>query len=170
MRNVIALSALICILLLGSYYAVAGDQEKTHPYDKSISAAQALNIAEATFRYQFDHAPHIENVQYYFLELFGKDPRADFLSRFKDHMPPVRKGSEFKYDSLKGQKSIPVQTTHRERGLKFYVKRIKRLSDNRVEVFGCYFIGPLAAAGYTYTVEFKNGKWVVTAVTMDWIS
>ena len=169
MRNVIALFALVCTLL-GGYYALAKDQEKTHPYDKSISTAQALDIAETTFRYQFDHTPYKENVPYFFLELFGKDPKADFLSRFKDNIPPVRKGSEFKYDSLKGHKSNSIEPTYRERGLKFYVKKIKRLSDTKVEVFGCYYIGPLAAAGYTYTVEFKNGKWVVTAIKMDWIS
>ena len=169
MRNVITLFALVCILLLGAYYAVARDQETTHPYDKTISTAQALDIAETTFRYQFDQL-NKENVPYFFLELFGKDPKADFLSRFKDHIPPVRKGSEFKYDSLKGHKSIPSEPTYRERGVKFYVKKIKRLSDTKVEVFGCYYIGPLAAAGYTYTVEFKNGKWVVTAIKMDWIS
>ena len=74
MRNVIALFALVCILLSGAYYAVARDQETTHPYDKTISTAQALGIAETTFRYQFDQL-HKENVPYFFLELFGKDPK-----------------------------------------------------------------------------------------------
>ncbi|HUN55855.1 MAG TPA: hypothetical protein VMU29_11925 [Smithella sp.] len=169
MRKTIALFTFVCTLW-GAFYALAKDQDVARPYDKSISAAQALDIAETTFRYQFDHAPYKGNVPFFFLELFGKDPNSNFLSRFKDHIPPIRRGSEFKDDSLKINKSVSSEPTIRVRGVKFYVKNIKRLSDTTVEVFGCYYVGPLAAAGYTYTVEFKNGKWAVTAVKMDWIS
>jgi hypothetical protein len=140
----------------GAWFAFTKDEEKLQPYDKTISDTQALDIAEATFRYQFDHnhSGAQQKAATYFLVLFGKDPEPDFLARFKDHKPPVRKGSEFKVYG----------------GLKFRVEEIKRLSDTKVVVPGGYYEGSLSSSGNTYTLEFKDGKWEVTGDQMHWIS
>lgn len=144
------------VLLAGSVPLHAEEKKPPPPYDKSITERQALDIAEATFRYQFEHnaSGQQQKAPAYFLSLFGKDPAEAFLKRFEGHKPPVKKGSEFKIG----------------KGLLFRVARIKRVSDAKVEVSGGYYEAGLSSSGNTYVVEFKNGKWVVTRDRMHWIS
>ena len=155
MKRILSMVVLVCALV-GASCAFAGDKEKSPPYDKTISDAQALDIAEATFRYQFEHnaSGQQQNSPAYYLSLFGKDPTPEFLARFKNNKPPVRKGSDFKVGA----------------GVKFLVEGIKRVSDTKVEVSGGYDEAALSASGNTYLVELKDGKWVVTGDTMHWIS
>ena len=122
----------------------------------TVSDAQALEIAEATFRYQFLHnaSGRQQEAAAYFLSLFGQDPDDAFLKRFEGHKPPIQKGSAFVVG----------------KGLKFRVERIKRVSDTKVEVSGGYYEAGLSSSGNTYIVELKEGKWVVTGDTMHWIS
>lgn len=80
------------------------------------------------------------------------------MKRFKDHQPPVRKGSEI---------------TNRPRdlkGLMFRINAIKRITPNKVEVEGGYYEGPLSSSGNTYTVRRIKKKWIVTHDEMQWIS
>ena len=135
----------------------AGAAETNAPaYDSTITKEEALDIAESVFRYQFSHNASglQQKAQGFFLKLFRDDPDADFLSRFKDVMPPVHKGTEFKSGA----------------GLRFSVVKIKRLTASTVEVEGGYFEGGLSASGNRYTVEKKDGKWTVVKDRMMWIS
>lgn len=136
--------------------ALADDKTPPPPYDKSISDAEALDIAEATFRYQFQKnaSGAQQKAEAYFLSLFAKDPSPEFLKRFAQHKPPVQKGSEFKVGN----------------GLAFRVITIKRVSETKVEVSGGYYEGNLSSSGNSYFVEKKDGKWVVTGERMHWIS
>ena len=108
-------------LLLITVLVGACEGPAASPDHPTIAESQALDIAEATFRYQFVHDGQTYPV--YFLTLFDKDPSPEFLNRFKHHKPPVRPGSEF----VMGK------------GVAFSVDRIKRVSKTKVEVFGGYF-------------------------------
>ncbi len=138
--------------LLITILAGAAEKLVAAPYDAAITEAQAQDIAEATFRYQFAHnvSAQKQKAPAYFLRLFDKDPSPEFLNRFKNHKPPVKKGAEFVIG----------------KGLKFFIERIKRVSETKVEVSGGYYEGYESASGNTYTVELKDGKWVVTSDKM----
>ena len=145
----------LSVLVLGTIVSVA-EQAAPPPYDNTVSDAQALDIAEATFRYQFLHnaSGQQQKAPAYFLSLFGKDPDDAFLKRFEGHNPPVQRGSAFAIG----------------KGLRFRVERIKRVSDTKAEVSGGYYEAGLSSSGNTYSVELKEGKWVVAGDKMDWIS
>ncbi len=149
-----------CVMLLSLFFAslapAAEKGGKPPSYDSSITQTQMLDIAEATFRHQFTHnaSGQQQKSSAYCLTLFGKDPDAGFLARFKDHKPPVQKGSEF----VEGK------------GLKFHISKIKRISASKVEVSGGYYEGGLSSSGNTYLLELKDGKWIVAEDKMLWIS
>ena len=151
-------TATLGLILLGllCVRGVAEEKLQPPPYDKSISDAEALDIAEATFRYQFTNnaSGAQQNAKAYFLSVFEKDPSPEFLKRFGKHKPPVKKGSEFKIG----------------KGLAFQVVTIKRVSKTKVEVSGGYYEAGLSSSGNTYFVEKKDGKWIVTSDKMHWIS
>jgi hypothetical protein len=136
--------------------AFADEKQEPPPYDKSISDTEALDIAEATFRYQFEHnaSGAQQKANAYFISLFKKDPSPDFLKRFANNKPQVKNGSEFKIGN----------------GLAFRVGTIKRVSKTKVEVSGGYYEAGLSSSGNTYFVEKKDGKWTVTGNKMHWIS
>ena len=139
---------LVIASLAATLNAAPPEKPTAPPYDASITSAEALDIAEATFRYQFGHnvSAQRERAPVYFLRLFDKDPPSTFLARFKDHKPPVKNDSEFAIG----------------KGLKFSVERIKRVSQTKVEVSGGYYEGWLSASGNLYTLELKDGRWIVT--------
>lgn len=101
----------------------------------------------------------------YFLS-FGKDkePSDEFITRFKDHKPPVKKRSQ-----SMGQAEVIDKETG-ERGLIFRAVSIKVIDANTVEVGGGYYEAGLSASGNVYTVERNDGKWIVTKDQMLWIS
>jgi len=121
-----------------------------------VPIQEALDIAETTFRYQFENnvSGQQQKAPAYFLSLFGKDPAPEFLKRFAGHKPPVRKGSEFEIF----------------KGIKFSVTLIKRVTRDKVEVSGGYYEAGLSASGNTYVLEKKNGRWTVTKKILRWIS
>ena len=139
-----------------STIVAASEKAGLSPYDKSISDAEALDIAEATFRYQFRNNASAAQQQTtaYFLTLFKKDPSPEFLKRFEGHKPPVKRGSEFNVGN----------------GLSFRIDMIKRVTETKMEVSGGYYEGVKSSSGNTYFVEKKNGTWVVTGDEMHWIS
>lgn len=147
---------IVAMVLAGGVGLSAAEKKAPRGHDKSITREQALDIAEATFRYQFGHnaSGQQRKAPAYFLSLFGKDPDDAFLKRFEGHTPPVKKGSAFKIG----------------KGLLFRVVRISRASDVMVEVSGGYYEAGLSSSGNTYVAELKDGKWVVTGSTMHWIS
>ncbi len=134
----------------------AKDQKNQQVSPIKTEQQENLDICEAVFRYQFKHnaSGAKQNAKAYFLEILRKDPSPEFLARFKDNAPPVKKGSEFAIG----------------KGLKFKVGGIKRLNDSKVEVSGGYYEGGLSSSGCTYSVVLKDKKWVVTERKMLWIS
>ena len=71
-----------------------------------VRQSQTDDIREAVFRWQFDHNAFgmQKKAQAYFLEVGekGGDQADDFLKRFTDHKPPVRKVSACTASADKG--------------------------------------------------------------------
>lgn len=90
----------------------------------------------------------------FYFSINGKDPDAPFISRFKDLPVPVEVGSHFSVG----------------KGLAFKIRDLHWNSDTEVVVTAGYYEANLSSAGYTITVRFESGKWIVMSKTMDWIS
>ncbi|MGO8925829.1 MAG: hypothetical protein ACLQU3_02885 [Limisphaerales bacterium] len=131
---------------------------------------QEDDIREAVFRWQFDHnvSGQQKKAKVYFLSVGEKygDPSDEFIKRFADNKPPVRKRSECTADAGKGV----LDKKTGEQGLIFNVTSIKWSSDTEVEVEGGYYEAGLSASGNIYTVKKEKGKWKVTKDKMGWIS
>jgi hypothetical protein len=148
------------LFLILALPALAGEAERESQID---------DIREAVFRWQFDHnaSGQQKKARIYFLEVGEKpgDPTDQFMNRFADHKPPVRKVSACTLNTgeVRNKKT-------REKGLIFRVTKIEWKSDIEVEVTGGYHEALLSSSGNTYTVKKENGKWKVTKDKMDWIS
>jgi hypothetical protein len=138
--------------------------------DEKARQGQDDDIREAVFRYQFDHnaSGQQKTAKVYFLGVGEKatDPSDDFMKRFANHKPPVRKASASHF--VRGKGLLDKKTG--ERGLAFRNTLIKWISDTEVEVSGGYYEAELSSSGNTYTVQKENGKWKVTKSKMNWIS
>jgi hypothetical protein len=154
-------------LMIGSLFVLGMQGEATRS-KLELTAAEQDDIREAVFRYQFEHnaSGQRQNATFYFLS-YGKDkePGDDFIVRFKDHKPPVKKRSQ----SSKVEGEVIDKETG-ERGLIFSAVTIKVIDANKVQVDGGYYEGGLSSSGNVYTLERKEGKWIVTKDQMLWIS
>jgi hypothetical protein len=132
-------------------------------------AIQTDDIREAVFRWQFDHnaSGQQTNAHAYFLSIGhkGDDPTEEFIKRFADHKPPVRKVSAGTADA---GKSVFDKKTG-EKGLLFHVTSIEWKSDTQVEVKGGYYEAGQSGSGNTYTLKRETSKWKVTNDRMDYI-
>jgi len=123
------------------------------------------DITETTFRYQFLHnASGLQRkARVYFLSIGenGNDPSDEFMKRFADHEPAVRKRSQ----SKGGMVGVAP-----EFGLIFRVEKIKWISDTEVEVEGGYYEAGASSSVNTYYLKKERAKWVVTKDVMHAIS
>ena len=117
----------------------------------NVRESQTDDIREAVFRWQFDHnaSSQQKKAQAYFLGVGDRDdPTDEFMKRFANHKPPVRKASACSADAGKGVRDKKTG----EKGLIFRVRKIEWKSDTEVEVQGGYYEGGLSASSNTYTV------------------
>ena len=132
--------------------------------------SQEDDIREAAFRWQFDHnvSGQQKKAKVYFLAVGEKsaDPSDEFIKRFADNKPPVRKRSECSADPGKGV----LDKKTGGQGLMFLVTSIKWNSDTEVEVKGGYYESGRSASGNTYTLKKEKGKWKVTNDKLDEIA
>lgn len=122
-------------------------------------AAAEEDIAEAVFRYQFDHnASGIQKqAARYCLSLPGdRSPGEAFLQRFQGNQPPVASAEECERVGGKN--------------LFFRVQRFDWRRDNEVWVRGGYYEGNLSSSVEAYQVVLQNGRWVVKGARMEMIS
>ena len=134
---------------------------------------QEDNIRETVFRYQFTnnaaHGPATieKRIVAFYLSVGEKDqdPSDEFMKRFVDHKPSVRKVSACSTKKLRVEDK---QTG--ERGLIFHVRSIQWISAIKVEVKGGYYEDGRSASGDIYTVVKKDGKWNVIKDKMEWIA
>lgn len=148
------------IVVLYSLCVSALCQSSVPTSQRSDKLADEQDIKEAVFRYQFEHngSGLQKNAKVYFLSLNqGRDPSDDFMNRFRDHVPPVRKVSQA---SMSAEGVIDKRT--RERGLLFRITGgVQWLSENEVEVAGGYFESGQSASRSVYNVRRVNDKWAV---------
>lgn len=138
--------------------------------DGPSQAKEEDDIREATFRYQFQHnaSGMKQNAKVYFLSLGEEkrtDPSDEFMKRFADHKPSVKKVSS----STGGPQGIKDKDTG-EPGLIFRVQKIKWVDDTTAEVEGGYYEAGLSASGNTYYLKKEKDKWVVKRDVMHWIA
>ncbi|MEN6372640.1 MAG: hypothetical protein ABFD64_11585 [Armatimonadota bacterium] len=160
----VILSFLAVLILLPSIAFTAVSPRFFELYkDMSVATPQANDrsaqenvIKEAVFRYQIKQTKD----KIYFLsvgETGNADPSDEFMSRFKNNHPPVKKWSQSKYTSMQG---VRDKTTG-ARGVILTINSIKWKNGMNAEVEGSYFWNVRASAGYRYTVVKKNGVWTV---------
>lgn len=125
------------------------------------------DMAEAVFRYQFEHnaSGQQTNAAAYFLEFGNFDPDDAFISRFNGHNPPVKKRSQC---STKGMQVTDKKTG--KPGLIFSIDKIVMTGPDTTEASGGYYEGGLSSSGNTYYLKRRNGKWFVEKDIMHWIS
>jgi hypothetical protein len=148
--------------------AVTTATKRTSGKSKTEDIAQPQeesNIAEAVFRYEFDHNASAvqKDASAYFLA-FGaanapKDPGADFLKRFADVKPTVKPASA----SLKsGETRSVIDKSTTKPGVIFYVERLKWTKKDEADVQGGYYESSKSSSSEVYSVVQKGGKWTVT--------
>lgn len=125
------------------------------------------DMAEAVFRYQFEHnaSGQQTNAAAYYLEIGGADPDDAFMSRFQGHHPPVKKRAQCSTDGMR----VTDKTTGKL-GLIFNIDKIAVTGADTAEASGGYYEGGLSASGNTYYLKWKNGRWFVEKDEMHWIS
>jgi hypothetical protein len=117
------------------------------------------DVAEAVFRYQFQHNASAigQGADHYCLSLLEERPPDEgFLHRFDGNHPPVVRADQCQRGS--------------GHDLFFRVQRLDWRSDTEVWVSGGYWEGNLSSSKESYRVRFKNGKWVVDGARMEAIS
>ncbi len=117
------------------------------------------DVAEAVFRYQFQHNASTiqQGADRYCLSLFGdRQPDAAFLHRFDGNHPPVVRADQCQRGS--------------GHDLFFRVQRLDWRSDTEVWVSGGYWETTLSSATESYRVRFKNGRWVVDGARREAVS
>jgi hypothetical protein len=108
------------------------------------------DIAEAVFRYQFEHNASTirQGAERYCLSLPDEhNPDAVFLQRFEAVRPAVVAAGQC--------------TKKASRDLFFRVQKLDWQSDDEVWVRGGYSEGTLKATAESYQVHRRNGRWTV---------
>jgi len=152
-----SVKALLLLFLLAAATACASSAPPPPSVPGGLVAE--ADIAEAVFRYQFQHNASAiqQEADHYCLSLAGeRSPDGDFLHRFDGNHPPVRSADQCQRGS--------------GHDLFFRVQRLDWRSDTEVWVSGGYWEGNLSSSKESYRVRFKNGKWVVDGARMEAIS
>lgn len=156
----ILLVLVVLFVLVTATGCAAGSTTAANNSAPSIDRAAAVeDIAEAVFRYQFDHnASAIQKrAEKYCLSLPGeKMPGAELLRRFEGNRPPVAAASQCERKAGKN--------------LFFRVQKLDWRNDKEVWVRGGYWEGNLSSSTEMYRVVNDNGKWIVKGARMEAIS
>ncbi len=126
------------------------------------------DIREAVFRHQIAEwkrpVPAV-----LFLDASGEDtdPTDEFLKRFANGHPAVRKVSQGKVSNV-GEGVTDVETG--ALGVILRAGSIAWLSDLEVTVSGGFYENAQSASGNTYTLRFENGRWKVVGDRVEWIA
>jgi hypothetical protein len=131
-----------------------------------------LDAAEALYRHQIDHnaSGGQRNVALLCLGAGATpdrlaDPPAGLLVRFGGHKPPVKGVSACRWNDVGW-----AERATGARAIVHYVTDLTCPTPTRCTARGGYLEGNLSASGNRYELERRNGRWQVTADTMEWIS
>jgi hypothetical protein len=94
-----------------------------------------------------------------------EDPSDEFMKRFADRTPPVRKVSSCED---RGKDVVEKETSRP--GLIFTVRKLKWISKTEIEASGSVYQAGLAAHWATYTLMKVGGKWKITGVKNSGVS
>ena len=129
------------------------------------------HIREAVFRYMFEHEATQQMAKSFFIGFGpvgeGEDPGDEFLKRFKNHKPVVKKLSQstFSKDGMVIDKETGAP------GIRFSAREVTWVSDNEALVEAGYFVAGLFAGGCEYRVVLENEKWIVAGCAgKHWVS
>ena len=151
-----------CLLFLLAFISTSCAHSPTPASSAASSptrAADEQDIAEAVFRYQFDHnASAIQNkASRYCLSLPGdRSPGEAFIQRFAGNQPPVASADECERVGGKN--------------LYFRIQRYDWRKDNEVWVRGGYSEGRFSSSVEAFRVVRQNGRWVVKGARREAIS
>ena len=149
---------LLLVVLSATIGCAAAPAPAANTAPVSRTAAEQ-DIAEAVFRYQFDHnASAIQKrAERYCLSLPGETmPSAEFLKRFEGNRPPVLIADQCERKSGKS--------------LFFRIQRLDWHKDNEVWVRGGYWEANLSSSIEMYLVKNEKGKWAVKGARMEAMS
>lgn len=146
--------SILVLLLAFTACASAGS-----PPSPEVQVAAESDIAEAVFRYQFQHNASAiqQTAERYCLSLPGdRNPDSAFLQRFDGTRPPV----------------VAAERCERKSGrdLFFNVQQLDWRSNDEVWVRGGYWEGKLSSSLESYRVRRKNGKWGVDGARREGVS
>lgn len=159
---------LLIQILLGACATNTPEPAISTPLVLSPDSELKRDVYEACFRYMFEHnaSGRQQSVAYYFLLVKGHDPDERFLARFASMKPKVVPVSL----SISPERKGVLHKKNRRKGIIFYLKDWKQISDDEFEIKGGYYEAFLSSSGNRYTVKRINDTWVVTKDEMEWIS
>ena len=131
-------------------------------------SADEMQIAEAVFRSLYAKNASAEQANKVGASLCvnGKDPPPEFLARLKDLKPEALSCSDHQFDEQRGE---IVKRGTSDPVISFWVSDIS-ISQGTATASGSYYEAPLSSASYAFKLALVDGKWVVTARKMLWIS
>ena len=143
---------LMLVLFLASVPTSANSQEQ--------NAELENDIREIVLRYMFEHEAQQQKAysKVLFISVEKKDPDDKFIARFKDHIPPVKKGSE---SVITGDIGGVSDKKTGEGGMLYSLGEIKWINENEVDVFGSYYVASLFGGGCRYRVVRDGDKWIL---------
>lgn len=148
-RRTVRTLELILLFLLGCGLVIL-----TCRYEIASITEKEAEIYDALFRYQMgEEFSGLGSGTIFYLEIQGKDPPSDFLTRFRAQFPLIMKGSSY----------APA------RGVRLWAGEIQKVDDLTIKISA----GVLANKGgcsSIYTLAWKDGNWLVQKVENIWIS
>jgi hypothetical protein len=150
-----------CVGLLSAALGTA----QSHHGASSTQAEAEDDIREAVFRYRIGQ---LRAESLIFLSIDGKDPSNTFMARFGKSTGTVKKASQ-SYVEEHGMPSLRDRETNQP-GMSFSVGAVNWLSPERVEVQGGMYCGGLCADAGKYSLEKRQGLWVVIRYKMEMVS
>jgi hypothetical protein len=135
----------------------------------ALDRSKAENdVREAVFRYQFQYgapkAPERPAAYFLFVGKPGADPSDEFMRRFAGMTPPVKKGSKAKSDAPEGV----LDSETGKPAVIFSVGAVDWIHDRLARTSGGYFVSSWNSSGSDYTLEMREGKWVVVIDGKQW--
>jgi len=97
----------------------------------------------------------------------GQDPSPDLLARLVGLSTNVRPVSAASWAPPEEEE---MDSWGRRGVVKLHVAKVAWVTDEKCQVEGGTYLGPLAASGDEYTLELINGEWQVSGLVTRWIS
>lgn len=157
-----------CRVLLGiGFLFFAAGCQTSNPIPANPAALAAyktaqneMAVAEALFRYQFEHnySAIQHGAEVYFLLLNGTNPPECFMERFDENPVPVKVRSRSEDGFMTDY--VRDRDQPKKRGILFSINDIK-IDGNQAVATGGHYESPHSRATIIYRMECINGDWQV---------